>query len=223
MGLAQQLACYALWLSAVFAFAEWLRSRQVDGEWVRKTIHIGVGNIILLAWALQVPRWLGVGFSLVFAGLALLSYRVAILPSLNGVGRRSFGTCFYAVSIGLLLFWFWRPQRQVFAVIGILVMTWADALAGLVGKTWGKHPYQLGSIQKSWEGSLTMWAVSSLVIAALLLGYFGFSPPLLAISLLVGGITMGLEVFSWWGLDNLTVPLASAGLCFVLIQILNYL
>jgi phytol kinase len=164
-----------------------------------------------------------VGFSLVFAGLALLSYRVAILPSLNGVGRRSFGTCFYAISIGLLLFWFWRPQRQVFAVIGILVMTWADALAGLVGKTWGKHPYQLGSIQKSWEGSLTMWAVSSLVIAALLLGYFGFSLPLLGVSLLVGGMAMGLEVFSWWGLDNLTVPLASAGLCFVLIQILNYL
>jgi phytol kinase len=223
MGLTQQLVCYALWLGSVFAFAEWLRSRQVDGEWVRKVIHIGVGNIILLAWALQVPRWLGVSFSLVFAGLALLSYRVAILQSLNGVGRRSFGTCFYAISIGLLLFWFWLPQRQLFAVIGILVMTWADALAGLVGRTWGKHPYQLGSIQKSWEGSLTMWAVSSLVMAAVLLGYFGFSPPLLGVSLLVGGMAMGLEVFSWWGLDNLTVPLASAGLCFALLQILNYL
>ncbi len=68
-----------------------------------------------------------------------------------------------------------------------------------------------------------MWAVSSLVIAALLLGYFGFSLPLLGVSLLVGGMAMGLEVFSWWGLDNLTVPLASAGLCFVLLQILNYL
>jgi len=152
MGLAQQLACYALWLAAVFAFAEWLRSRQVDGEWVRKAIHIGVGNIILLAWALQVPRWLGVGFSLVFAGLALLSYRVAILPSLNGVGRRSFGTCFYAISIGLLLFWFWRPQRQVFAVIGILVMTWADALAGLGGQNLGQTPLPTGIHSKKLGG-----------------------------------------------------------------------
>ncbi|MFS8774891.1 SEC59/DGK1/VTE5 family protein [Synechococcus sp. W65.1] len=223
MGLTQQLACYALWLASVFAFAEWLRSQQVDGEWVRKVIHIGVGNIILLAWALQVPRWVGVGFSLVFAGLALLSYRVAILPSLNGVGRRSFGTFFYAVSIGLLIFWFWRPQQQVFAVIGILVMTWADALAGLVGKSWGKHLYQLGSLQKSWEGSLTMWVVSSLVMALLLVGYFGFSPLLLAVSVGVGGVAMGLEMLSWWGLDNLTVPLGSASLCFALLQLLNYL
>ncbi|MCJ2543784.1 diacylglycerol/polyprenol kinase family protein [Thermostichus vulcanus] len=221
MGLTQQIMCYALWLGSVFALAEWLRACKVDGEWVRKVIHIGVGNIILLAWALQVPRWLGVSFSLVFASLALLSYRVAILQSLNGVGRRSFGTCFYALSIGLLLYWFWLPERQLFAVIGILVMTWADALAGLVGKTWGQHRYQLGSIQKSWEGSLTMWGVSSLVIGAVLLGYFGFSPSLLGISVLVGGMAMGLEVFSWWGLDNLTVPLASGGLCFVLVQGLN--
>jgi phytol kinase len=34
---------------------------------------------------------------------------------------------------------------------------------------------------------------------------------------------MGLEVFSWWGLDNLTVPLASAGLCFALLQLLDEL
>ncbi len=221
MGLTQQILCYTLWLGSVFALAEWLRARKVDGEWVRKVIHIGVGNIILLAWAFQVPRWVGVGFSVVFAVLTLLSYRVELLPSLNGVGRRSFGTCFYALSIGLLLYWFWFPERQLFAVIGILVMTWADALAGLVGKTWGQHRYQLGSLEKTWEGSLTMWAVSSLVIGLLLLGYFGFSPALLGISLLVGGMAMALEVFSWWGLDNLTVPLASGGLCFVLVQRLH--
>ncbi len=217
-----QILCYGLWLALVFGLAEFLRSRQVEGEIVRKVIHIGVGNIILLAWFLQVPRWLGVGFALVFCGIALLSYRIKILQSLNGVGRKSFGTFFYALSIGLLLLLFWQAEQhqQPFAVIGILVMTWGDALAALVGQTWGRHHYQVGQIQKSWEGSLTMWGVSAGVIMAILSGAFGFSPLLVPLSLGVGLIATGLEMVSWAGLDNLTVPLVSALLSYGLFQIL---
>ncbi|MEN9205285.1 MAG: hypothetical protein Q6K70_05700, partial [Thermostichales cyanobacterium DRC_bins_46] len=160
MAVWQQTLWYALWLGVVFALAEGLRARHWDGEIVRKVIHIGVGNIIWLAWLLQVPQGLGVGFSLLFSLLALLSYHIPILPSLNGVGRQSLGTFFYALSIGLLLALFWRDPLRVFAVIGILVMTWGDALAALVGKRWGSHRYSCWGIGKSWEGSLTMWGVS---------------------------------------------------------------
>lgn len=216
-----QILGYGLWLALVFGLAEFLRSRQVEGERVRKVIHIGVGNIIWLAWLWQVPRWLGVSFALIFSGVALLSYRVKILQSLNGVGRKSFGTFFYALSIGLLLGVFWRTEDrlQCFAVIGVLVMTWGDALAALVGQTWGHHPYQVGPIQKSWEGSLTMWGVSTLVILGVLSGVWGVSLVWVPIAVAVGLISTGLEVVSWGGLDNLTVPLVSAALSYWLVQI----
>ncbi len=223
LDLLPQILGYGLWLALVFGLAEFLRSRQVEGERVRKVIHIGVGNIILLAWVWQAPRWLGVGFAVLFSVIALISYRVKILQSLNGVGRKSFGTFFYALSIGLLLGIFWRAEDHLrsFAVIGVLVMTWGDALAALVGQTWGRHPYQVGSIQKSWEGSLTMWGVSTAVILAVLSGVLGVSLTWVPLAVGVGLISTGLEVISWGGLDNLTVPLASAALSYWLVQLLS--
>jgi phytol kinase len=219
IGLIPQMAYYTLWLGGVFTVAETLRRWQVNGELVRKVIHIGVGNIILLAWALQVPRELGILFSLLFSGVALASYRIKILQSLNGVGRKSLGTFFYALSFGLLIGLFWFPQAglQPFAVVGILIMTWGDAVAALVGQSWGRHPYQIGSIQKSWEGSLTMWGISTLVAGSVLTLSFGASLPITGIALIVGAVATGLEVFSWWGLDNLTVPLISGLLSYWLV------
>lgn len=213
-----QIGLCALWLGLVFGVAEWLRGRQVGGELVRKFVHIGVGNIILLAWFLQIPRLTGILFSVLFSVLVLLSYQVKILESLNGVGRRSFGTFFYAVSMGLLLTFFWYPGIQPFAVIGVLVMTWGDALAALVGQTWGRH--RLGSLRKTWEGSLTMWAVSSGVVFLVMMAVAGGSWDWVLGSLAIGLVATGLEMVSWGGLDNLTVPLGSAVLSYWLFNAL---
>lgn len=220
LDLLPQIAAYGLWLVVVFAVAEFLQAKRVDGEVVRKVIHIGVGNIILLAWALEAPMRLGITFSGLAAGLALLSYRIQILKSMNSVGRKSFGTFFYAVSIGILLSLFWHSKEYAFAVSGILVMTWGDALAALIGQTWGSHRYHIGSNSKSWEGSLTMWVVSSGVVAVVLGSVFGFSPLLVLGSMGVGMIATILEVFSWWGMDNLTVPIVSGLLSYGLHRLL---
>jgi phytol kinase len=224
IGIGGQLACYAAWLAVVFVAAETLRHCQVDGERVRKVIHIGVGNIILLAWILDAPRSIGIGASVLFSLVAWLSYHIKILPGLNGVNRQSFGTVFYAASIGILIALFWTPGRYMFAVIGVLVMTWGDAIAALVGQAWGRHPYTVFGNRKSWEGSLAMWGVSTLAIASMLLaGHYWLGVPLpwwlaCGVAVLVAAIATGLEVFSWRGIDNLTVPLASGALSYWLLQ-----
>ncbi|MEO0802020.1 MAG: phosphatidate cytidylyltransferase [Cyanobacteria bacterium J06642_2] len=212
---------YALWLGAVFGLAELLRSHQVDGELVRKVIHIGVGNIIILAWILDVPRTLGIVVSIGFSLVALLSYRVKLLQSLNGVNRQSFGTFFYALSIALAITWFWLPGLKVCAVLGVMVMTWGDALAAIVGQRWGHHGYELAGIRKSWEGSLTMGGASAAVIAAVLLwsqsAWACVPLPLAwigAVALGLGAISALLESLSWRGIDNITVPLATCWLSY---------
>ena len=35
-------------------------------------------------------------------------------------------------------------------------MAWGDGLAAIIGQRFGKHQYQIGTIKKSWEGSLAM-------------------------------------------------------------------
>jgi phytol kinase len=216
-----KLLVVTVWLGIVVLLAEILhRSPWHDGEVVRKVVHIGAGNIILLAWWLQIPGWLGISASVLFSAIALLSYQIPILPSVNSVGRQSLGTFFYAVSFGILIAWFWNTQPQ-YAALGILVMTWGDGLAAVVGRRWGQHPYKLWDMQKSWEGSLAMAIVSFIVSGLLLSAVEGSSAAVWGIAVVIAIAATGLEAFSKFGIDNLTVPVGSAAIALWLIQWLH--
>ncbi|MCS6813353.1 MAG: SEC59/DGK1/VTE5 family protein [Cyanobacteria bacterium] len=209
------LAIVTAWLGTIVLVAEWLkRTTNLDAELVRKVVHIGVGNVILLAWWLQIPAWVGVTAAIVASLIAILSYRVPILPSVNSIGRQSWGTFFYAVSIGVLIAIFWGLNRQEYAAIGILIMTWGDGLAALVGQRFGYHRYQLWDMQKSWEGSATMMLVSFVVTGLILLAEQGNLWQNWAIAGTIAVVATILEAFSKFGIDNLTVPLGSAILGF---------
>lgn len=210
------------WLGLVLLTAELTyRWTPWGAEVSRKIVHIGTGNIILLAWWFQIPAILGIIASIFFSGLTLLSYRYPVLPSVSGIGRQSWGTFFYAVSIGVLLALFW-PSAPAYPTLGILIMAYGDGLAAIIGQAWGRHPYQIGEIKKSWEGSITM-AIVTIIITGLVLGLEGHlsGGSVAVIALILGVVATGLETFSRWGIDNLTVPLGSAGLAWVLGQLLG--
>ncbi|GAB4150687.1 MAG: SEC59/DGK1/VTE5 family protein [Cyanobacteria bacterium J069] len=213
-----QLLAAALWVGGITLLAEGLnRFRIVEPETVRKIVHIGTGNVILLAWWLKMPPWVGLAFSVLFSLVALLSYRLPILPGINSVGRKSLGTFFYAVSIGVLVALFWQEHPR-YAVLGILTMAWGDGLAALVGQAIGQRRYKIGEIEKSWEGTLTMALASFIVSALVLVSLQGSSAGVWGIAALVAIAATILEAFSKFGIDNLTVPLGSAGLAYFLIE-----
>lgn len=207
-----------LWLGVLLLASELVYRFCQDGaEIARKIVHIGAGHVILIAWWQRIPTIWGVAASLGVSLLTLLSYRYPLFPSISGVGRKSWGTFFYALSMAILIAVYW-PQQPAFAILGILIMTWGDGLAALVGKRFGRHPYVLWGSKKSWEGSLTMAGVSSMVTLFVLWLTFGWHQHLWLITPTVGVAAMALETFSWRGVDNLTVPLGSATLCFLLTQ-----
>ncbi|MBD2495076.1 diacylglycerol/polyprenol kinase family protein [Nostoc sp. FACHB-280] len=217
-----QITIVAVWVLLIL-LVSWLVSRFAtdDSEIIRKIVHIGTGNVILLAWWLDIPASVGVTASIVASIVTLLSYRLPILPGINSVGRQSLGTFFYAVSFGILVGCFWYLQQPQYAAIGIMVMTWGDGLAALVGQRFGKHQYKVFGSGKSWEGSLTMTLASYIVSSLILLGVQGNIWQIWVISLAVAIAATGLEAISFLGVDNLTVPLGSAGLAFVLMQLLS--
>ena len=216
-----KVAIAALWLALVGLAAIGVDRVVPEGsELVRKVVHIGTGNIVLLAWWMKIPGWIGVSAGVFFAIVTLASYRFQLLPRIDNVGRRSFGTFFYAVSIAVLVGWFWGVNRPEFGVLGILVMTWGDGLAGLVGKRFGRHRYQLWGMEKSWEGSLTMAIVATLVSALILSNIVDSTVQLITISFTVGILSAVLEAFSNLGIDNLTVPILSAAIAYSLVSII---
>ncbi|MEH1888984.1 MAG: diacylglycerol/polyprenol kinase family protein [Nostoc sp.] len=214
-----QIASAAIWVLLILLIA-WVVNRFADKpEIVRKIVHIGTGNVILIAWWLDIPASVGITASILASVITLLSYRLPILPGINSVGRQSLGTFFYSVSFGILVAWFWYLQQPQYAALGILIMTWGDGLAALIGQRFGKHKYKVFGTEKSWEGSLTMMLVSYLISSLILVGTQGNSWQTWVVSLLVAVIATALEAVSFLGIDNLTVPLGSAALAFFLSQL----
>lgn len=213
-------------LSLVFAYlailvviAEKLNKLgATDTELTRKVVHIGSGNVILIAWWFGIPALPILIASGIASCVALLSYALPILPSINSVGRKSLGTFFYALSIGILTAAFWSTMPK-YTVIGILTMTWGDGLAALIGQRFGTHKYQIWGISKSWEGSLAMF-LSSYFIIVLIFANTGVSWQIVGITGIVALVATALEALSKLGVDNLTVPLGSAFLAYYLCDIL---
>lgn len=218
--LAYPLGLVFAYLTILVILAEFLsRLLTDDPELTRKVVHIGSGNVILLAWWIDISRTVIISAAVIAAAIAIVSYIIPILPSIESVGRKSFGTLFYALSMGILAACFWEADPQ-YAVIGILVMAWGDGMAAIIGQRFGKHKYRVGQIVKSWEGSLAMAGATLIVTTTILLATEGNSWQIWTISLLVALVATILEAFSRLGVDNLSVPLASGFLCFFGIQAL---
>jgi phytol kinase len=205
----------ALYLTILIVTAEFFsRWQKMDSELTRKIVHIGTGNIILLAWWFNISQSIFILASIIASFMAIISYFLPILPSINSVGRKSLGTLFYAISIGILISLFWQNSLKLYAVIGILVMSYGDGMAGLIGQKWGKHPYQIFGSNKSWEGSFTMTIVSFIIA----LTVFSLADDWQWQNLIVAGImavfAAFIETFSPIGVDNLTVPMGSAIICY---------
>ena len=221
VNLAIPLGAVFAYLAVLVAIANFLsRLMPHDPELTRKVVHIGSGNVILLAWWLDISRLVIVSAAIIAAAIAVTSYLIPILPSIESVGRKSFGTLFYAISMGILAACFWVDTPQ-YAVIGILVMAWGDGMAAIIGQRFGKHKYQIGGISKSWEGSLAM-AISAFVVTTSVLVFAqGNSWQVWTIALVVALIATVAEAFSKVGVDNLTVPLASGFLCYLGVRVLS--
>jgi phytol kinase len=217
----QQAAMVTAWLAFIGLLAALAKRLSApNSENTRKVVHVGVGQVILLAWWMPVPAWMGIAASVFFALVALLSYYIPLLPSINSVGRKSLGTFFYAVSMGILVAWFWAINAPHFAALGILIMAWGDGWAALIGQRFGRHLYYLSGMKKSWEGSATMALVSLAVSLLVLLPSLGNFWQTWAIAGVVALLATGLEAFSWLGLDNLTVPIGSAACAYGLTLLL---
>ena len=220
VNLAIPLGAVFTYLAILVVIAELLnRLITDDPELTRKVVHIGSGNVILLAWWLDISRSVIVSAAIIAAAIAIVSYVIPILPSIESVGRKSYGTLFYALSMGILAYCFWQNHPH-YAVIGILVMAWGDGMAAIIGQRFGKHIYQIGQINKSWEGSLAMMSASWLVTVLILLTVENNNWQIWSISLVVALVATILEAFSKLGIDNLTVPLSSGFLCFFCLQAL---
>jgi phytol kinase len=138
------------------------------------------------------------------------------------------GPFYYALAITLLMGVFlFLPNRWYYPIAAILIMIFADTLASIVGRRYGKHPITIKHTrtQRTVEGSLTMGAVSFVCCLAtfVLFGVLvpGYSNPLplgwtLVLSLCMAVLAPLVELVSPGKSDDLTIPFGSVALMVLL-------
>jgi phytol kinase len=110
------------------------------------------------------------------------------------------------------------------AIIGYLVAGWGDAIGEPVGIKFGKHRYNVPTLQKvkcqrSIEGSLAVTVVSAFAVftGLWLIGDLPILTILFA-SFFAGILTAMVEAISPHGMDNFTTQVGAAAICFLLIS-----
>ncbi len=196
------------WIALVIVLALICKQRfPAKKELSRKIIHIGTGPVIPLAWWLNLSKEIVIPVSIVITIALLINYHIKLLPVIEEVQRQSYGTIAYGVSITLLFILFW-PNKAAAVTAGVLMMAFGDGLAGLIGRQIKSPSWKIWGQTKSIAGTATM-AITGLIILTLLSKVIGL--PIYPLKIIyVTFLAVGLEQISFWGIDNLTVPIGVA-------------
>ena len=139
-----------------------------EAEAARKVSHVAVGTACLaLPWLFADAAPVLALAAGACAGLIALRsvpwLRARFGRALHGIARASYGEFAFVGGV-VLAFALAHHDKPAYAA-AILTLAFGDALAALVGRRFGKHPYAVGRARKSLEGSAAFFVVALLVCA----------------------------------------------------------
>lgn len=188
----------------------------------RKVIHIGVAHWWLIAMATMDDPWVASVGPASFIVINALAIRLRFLPAMDeAADARNWGTVYFPVSLLILVNLCWRGVMPVWVGgLAVLVLGWGDGLAAIIGEAhggarlciWGRiRLRRRGS--KSVAGTAAMFAASfavTLIFTLVFSTRFGAPGSALGVSALVALAAAAVEALTPLGIDNITVPLATA-------------
>lgn len=197
-------------LSAVFLLLlvteELWRRGKLHVEVSRKIVHMGTG-VMIAFWPLYLKWEVIQAAALLLLAVVLISHKYHIFKSIHSVKRITKGEILYPAGIAICAFL--EPVPWVFTA-AILHLALADGLAAIVGVHYGKRTaYKLISHGKSLAGSAAFFITSfAIFVSASFLVSDNALPHLYAWFLWSALALTFIENISWYGLDDITVPVS---------------
>lgn len=189
-------------------------------EMSRKMLHVAMGAILCpLPWLFDRPGPVLV-LCAAYVGLLVARRYLAALdnhvgPVIDGVGRKSVGEFLFPITVATVFVV--AAGDRVAYLAPVLILTFADAAAAVVGRRYGMCRYSTPGGCKSLEGSLAFAAVAFACthLTLLLVGTSGRVESVLIAIIVALALTV-VEAVTLGGWDNLLVPLGAWGMLRVL-------
>lgn len=189
------------------------KKMKLKPETKRKIFHICMGLTVLTfpyiftsGLSVVVLLILAIGFLLT---LKYTNLKHTLGKPLYDVNRKSSGEIYFTVAVFLI--YFLSKGNPILYCVPILVLTFADSVAAIIGKNYAKKTIsQQNEDAKSIEGSFMFFIVAFLLvlIPLLLFTNVGRAETLL-IAAIVGLNVSMIEMISHSGNDNLLIPLTT--------------
>lgn len=218
---------FGIIVSLVFMGIVFLSSKLFENsskEASRKYIHIMLSNWWIIAMVFFDNVIVASILPALFVVINWASYKFNIIKAMerDEEEKDGLGTVYYAVTLlilSILTFGKFIEYKGIYGPLiglaGVAVMGYGDGFAAICGKTIKSPSYKIGTSTKTLAGSLTMLCITFIIVSGFL-AYTGISGWFLK-SIIISGIVTVLEAISIKGTDNLSVPLATVALLFVMI------
>ncbi len=182
------------------------RTKKITIEVSRKIVHMGTG-VVVAFWPFYLNWTIVQLAALALFIVVLVSYKLHIFKSIHAIKRITLGEVLYPIGIGVAALL--EPAPWVFAA-AILHLAVADGLAAIVGVHYGKRTrYHLLSHGKSLVGSLTFFIVSFVIFVSATFFLSDHTIPNIYGWFLWSALAVTfVENISWYGLDDITVPVS---------------
>ena len=168
------------------------RKNNSNKELTRRIAHI-LSGLFGASMGLVLESSVFITFVLVFLVIISLSYGLKFFSSIHNVRRKTFGEIF--LPLGILIAYLLADGTMTHFLASVLILAISDPLAGIAGDI---------SNKKLTYGSIVFF-VSTLLI---LLATFKFEQFIFIV--LIALLVTFVERVSYYGTDNLTIPLASS-------------
>ena len=183
----------------------------------RKYIHIMLSNW----WIIAMIFFDSPLFACICPGLFIIinfiSYKYNLIKAMEREEdeKDGLGTVYYAISLFILAYLTFGPlNNTILGLCSIIVMGYADGMAAIIGKAIKSPSFKIGNTKKTLAGWLTMLVITFIIVS----GYLVFNNIAFWFvkAIIISLIVTGVEAVSIKGTDNLTVPLITAGLLFLI-------
>ena len=180
----------------------------------RKLVHIFIGFEWVILYLFHGATYHFLIVCLAFLVLLLVAYKKKLLQMISSDGDNASGTVYYAVSMSLMALVSLIDQRFILPFgLAVFVTSLGDGFAGLLGVLVKKHNPTVYK-QKTLVGALANFVLSTATALAFMTIFedMGLTP---IHCLVIGALSVGIELISGFGLDNITLPLSVAAFSYL--------
>jgi len=189
-----------------------LKKKWLSNEGTRKLIHIGASNYWFLAMIFFDSAFSAAIVPIMFVIVNFVAHKKRLFKSMLRDGDIvDFGPVYYAVAMLVLSVWTFGIGKPEIGGVGILIMGYADGMAAVVGKRFGKHRL---INEKTIEGTLASMMMAAIVVVSFNHA-FHMGLDFIATCVIVSYAVV-MELFTPRGIDNLTVPIGCSILTYLL-------